>query len=195
MSFFDQQVNLSQVEDKSGDFAPVTEGEYTLEATGEPKEKVSSNNNDMLEIEYTIVGPNFSGRKIWETFVKGQPVAYGRLKGWIVATGFSGDQDLNLPLIKSAMNRRFQGNVYMKQGTNGYADKPQIKSFLKPQAAPAQQPVQPMQQEQPQFQQPPVQQAPVQQQQPMQQPVQQQPVQQPEQQPGGAAQFNAQWSK
>ena len=76
----------------------------------------------------------------------------------------------------------------MQAGTNGYADKPQIKSFLKPQAAPAQQPVQ---QEQPQFQQPPVQQAPVQQ----QQPVQQQPVQQPEQQPAGAAQFNAQWSK
>ena len=190
MSFFDQQVNLSQVEDKSGDFAPVTEGEYTLEATSYA-EKVSSNNNDMLEIEYTIVGPNFSGRKIWETFVKGQPVAYGRLKGWIVSTGFSGDQDLNLPLINSAMNRRFQGNVYMQAGTNGYADKPQIKSFLKPQAAPAQQPVQPVQQEQPQFQQPPVQQAPVQQ----QQPVQQQPVQQPEQQPAGAAQFNAQWSK
>ena len=190
MSFFDQQVNLSQVEDKSGDFAPVTEGEYTLEATSYA-EKVSSNNNDMLEIEYTIVGPNFSGRKIWETFVKAQPVAYGRLKGWIVSTGFSGDQDLNLPLINSAMNRRFQGNVYMDPGSNGFSDRPKIKSFLKPQAAPAQQPVQPVQQEQPQFQQPPVQQAPVQQ----QQPVQQQPVQQPEQQPAGAAQFNAQWSK
>ena len=194
MSFFDQQVNLSQVEDKSGEFAPITEGEYTLEATSYA-EKVSSNNNDMLEIEYTIVGPNFSGRKIWETFVKGQPVAYGRLKGWIVATGFSGDQDLNLPLINSAMNRRFQGNVYMeKDEKKQYPDKPKIKSFLKPQAAPAQQQAQPVQQEQAQFQQPPVQQAPVQQQ-PMQQPAQQQPVQQPEQQPGGAAQFNAQWSK
>ena len=194
MSFFDQQVNLSQVEDKSGEFAPITEGEYTLEATSYA-EKVSSNNNDMLEIEYTIVGPNFSGRKIWETFVKGQPVAYGRLKGWIVATGFSGDQDLNLPLINSAMNRRFQGNVYMeKDEKKQFPDKPKIRSFLKPQAAPVQQQVQPVQQEQAQFQQPPVQQAPVQQQ-PMQQPAQQQPVQQPEQQPAGAAQFNAQWSK
>ena len=102
----------------------------------------------MLELEFTIVGPSFGGRKIWDNFVKGQPVAYGRLKSWIVATGLSGDQDLNQPLINSAMNRRFQGNVYMQQ-------------------------------------------APVQQ----QQPVQQQPVQQPEQQPAGAAQFNAQWSK
>ena len=190
MSFFDQQVNLSQVEETSGDFSPIPPGEYTLEATGY-KEKLSSNNNQMLELEFTIVGPNFGGRKIWENFVKGQPVAYGRLKSWIVATGLSGDQDLNQPLINSAMNRRFQGNVYMEAGSNGFSDKPKIKSFLKPQAAPAQQPVQPVQQEQPQFQQPPVQQAPVQQ----QQPVQQQPVQQPEQQPAGAAQFNAQWSK
>ena len=139
MSFFDQQVNLSQVEETSGDFSPIPPGEYTLEATGY-KEKLSSNNNQMLELEFTIVGPSFGGRKIWDNFVKGQPVAYGRLKSWIVATGLSGDQDLNQPLINSAMNRRFQGNVYMQAGTNGYADKPQIKSFLKPQAAPAQQP-------------------------------------------------------
>ena len=188
MSFFDQQVNLSQIEDTSGDFSPIPEGEYTLEASGYT-EKLSSKGSEMLVLEFTIVGPNFSGRKIWDNYVKGQPVAYGILKSWIVATGLSGDQELNVPLINSAMNRRFQANVHMKEGNNGFADKPKIKTFLTPQAAPVQQPVQ--QQVQQQVQQPVQQQV----QQPMQQDMQPgQPTEQPNI-AAGNAQFNASWSK
>ena len=87
----------------------------------------------------------------------------------------SGDQEVAQPLINSAMNRRFQANISIDPGSNGYGPQNKVKSFLKPQ-----------QQQAPQMQQQPVQ--------PVQPTANPQAVQQ-EQIPNGNAQFNAQWSK
>ena len=178
MSFFDG-TNLSQVEE-TGDYTPIPEGEYTLEATSY-EEKVSAAGNQMLKVEYTVAGPQFAGRKIFENFVKGQPVAYGRLKSWIIASGLSGDQEVSQPLINSAMNRRFQANISIEPGSNGFGPQNKVRSFLKPQQQPApqmqQQPVQPMVDAQ------------------AAQPMANAQVAPQDQTMGGNAQFNAQWSK
>jgi hypothetical protein len=128
MGILDDGIDFDSVEEQSGNFDPIPEGEYTLSAV-EYEERITKAGDEMLVIQYKVEGPNFANRRIWENFVLVQPVAQGRLKSWIRSTG--GDIDrLKRETLNSAMNRSFQANVGIEKGNEQYPeDKNRIKSF------------------------------------------------------------------
>ena len=163
------QTDWSGVDDsQQGDFTPVPEGQYTIEAVGF-EERTYNSGNEGIEIQFKIVGPTHENRRVFERFVvtgDNPKVALGRLKAFARGAGMNVETTaLSTEAIAAAMNRPLQANIGIEEGNNGYPAKNKVKSFLAPDA-PAQQ-ADPQQAAQPQSQvAPPPQQAAPQAQQP-----------------------------
>ena len=141
MGILDNGIDLSGVDElATGDYSPVPDGQYTIEAL-EFVDKVYKSNNAGIDIQFTITGPTNQNRRIFETFVltgKHTTVAMGRIKAFMRASGIDVDNvPLNNQTLSQAMNRPVQANIGTKPGSNGYPPKNNVKSFLAANAAPA----------------------------------------------------------
>jgi hypothetical protein len=164
MGILDQTDWSGVDESQQGDFTPVPEGQYTIEAVSF-EERTYNSGNEGIDIQFKIVGPTHENRRVFETFVltgKNPNVAIGRLKGFARGTGINVDTtQLNTNTLGAAMNRPLQANIGIEGSNNGYPPKNKIKSFLAPDAQPAQQQAaQPQAQPAPQQQAAPAQPAP-----------------------------------
>ena len=159
------QTDWSGVDDsQQGDFTPVPEGQYTIEAVSF-EERTYNSGNEGIDIQFKIVGPTHENRRVFETFVvtgKNPNVALGRLKAFARGAGMNVETTaLSTEAVAAAMNRPLQANIGIEESTNGYPPKNRIKSFLAPDAQPAQQQAaQPQAQPAPQQQAAPAQPAP-----------------------------------
>ena len=124
-------------ESATGDYSPVPDGQYTIEAV-KFESKTYSSGNEGVDIQFSIMGPTHQNRKVFETFVlsgSNTTVAMGRIKAFMRSAGIDVDTvPLNQQTLSQAMNTPVQANIYTQAGTNGFAAKNQIKSFLAPQA-------------------------------------------------------------
>ena len=167
------QTDWSGVDDsQQGDFTPVPEGQYTIEAVSF-EERTYNSGIEGIDIQFKIVGPTHENRRVFETFVvtgKNPTVALGRLKAFARGAGMDVETTaLSTDAVAAAMNRPLQANIGIELGGPNpaggkYEDKNKVTSFLSPNA-PAQQPDQ-QQGAQPQSAAPPPQQAAPQAQQP-----------------------------
>ncbi len=143
MGILDSNIDWDNVDaNQQGDYAPVPEGTYTIEGVSF-EEKQYSTGNEGIDIKFKIVGPSHAGRNVWEKFVltgSNPNVAIGRLKAFVKGVGINVDTTpLNTQTLGAAMNKPLQANVGIEPGSNGFAAKNKIKSFLSPGAEPAQQ--------------------------------------------------------
>ncbi len=141
------QTDWSGVDDsQQGDFTPVPPGEYTIEAVSfedRSGERSYNSGNEGIDIQFKIVGPTHENRRIFETFVvtgDNPKVALGRLKAFARGAGMNVETTaLSTEAIAAAMNRPLQANIGIEEANNGYPAKNKVKSFLAPDAQPAQQ--------------------------------------------------------
>ena len=141
MGILDSGIDLSDVDELvTGDYSPVPDGQYTIEAV-KFEDKVYKSNNAGIDIEFIITGPTNQGRRIFETFVltgNNTTVAMARIKAFMKAAGVDVDNvPLNNQTLSQAMNTPIAANIGTKPGSNGYAPKNNVKSFLAANAAPA----------------------------------------------------------
>tara|TARA_A100001388_G_C28761302_1_gene497991 strand:- start:1204 stop:1704 length:501 start_codon:yes stop_codon:yes gene_type:complete len=143
MGILDSNIDWDNVdENQQGDYAPVPEGTYTIEGVSF-EEKQYRSGNEGIDIQFKVVGPSHENRRIFETFVltgSNPNVAIGRLKAFVKGVGINVDTTpLNTQTLGAAMNQPLQANISIEPGSNGYPPKNKIKSFLSPNAEPAQQ--------------------------------------------------------
>ncbi len=143
MGILDSNIDWDNVdENQQGDYAPVPEGTYTIEGVSF-EEKQYKSGNEGIDIQFKVVGPSHENRRIFETFVltgSNPNVAIGRLKAFVKGVGINVDTTpLNTQTLGAAMNQPLQASVSIEPGSNGYPPKNKIKSFLSPNAEPAQQ--------------------------------------------------------
>ena len=143
MGILDSNIDWDNVdENQQGDYAPVPEGTYTIEGVSF-EEKQYKSGNEGIDIQFKVVGPSHENRRIFETFVltgSNPNVAIGRLKAFVKGVGINVDTTpLNTQTLGAAMNQPLQASVSIEPGSNGYPPKNKIKSFLAPNAEPAQQ--------------------------------------------------------
>ena len=141
MGILDSGIDLSGVDESAtGDYSPVPDGQYTIEAL-KFEDRVYNSGNAGIDIQFTITGPTNQNRRIFETFVltgNSTTVAMGRIKAFMRAAGVDVDNvPLNNQTLGQAMNRPVEANIGTKPGSNGYPPKNNVKSFLAANAAPA----------------------------------------------------------
>lgn len=141
MGILDNGIDLSGVDElATGDYTPVPDGQYTIEAL-EFKDKTYSTGSAGIDIQFAITGPTNQNRRIFETFVltgDNTTVAMGRIKAFMRAAGIDVDNvPLNNQTLSQAMNTPVEANIGTKPGSNSYPPKNNVKSFLAANAAPA----------------------------------------------------------
>jgi len=132
------QTDWSGVDDtQQGDFTPVPEGQYTIEAVSF-EERTYNSGNEGIDIQFKIIGPTHENRRVFETFVvtgNNPKVALGRLKAFARGAGMNVETTaLSTDAVAAAMNRPLQANIGIEESNNGYPPKNKIKSFLAPDA-------------------------------------------------------------
>ena len=134
MGILDSGISLDGVDESAtGDYSPVPDGQYAIEAV-KFESRTYGSGNEGVDVQFSIIGPTHQNRRVFETFVltgKNPTVALGRIKAFMRSAGIDVDTvPLNNQTLSQAMNRTIQANIFTKPGTNGYPDKNAVKSFL-----------------------------------------------------------------
>ena len=126
------KLDLTEVEETSGDFKPIPDGKYTLEAV-HWKDDPSSKGKPMLTVQFSVAEGDYHNRQIFENFVLTEPVALGRLKSWVTSCGLEAEiKDFNSSHMNDLMNTKFQANVKIQPPKGDYGASNGVKSFLRP---------------------------------------------------------------
>ena len=126
------KLDLTEVEETSGDFKPIPDGKYTLEAV-HWKDDPSSKGKPMLTVQFSVAEGDYHNRQIFENFVLTEPVALGRLKSWVTSCGLEAEiKDFNSSHMNDLMNTKFQANVKIQPAKGEYGASNGVKSFLRP---------------------------------------------------------------
>ena len=111
-------------------FELLPKGEYTLRAT-DAEERPTKNNGELIAVTFEVASGSYEGRKIWFQFntknasEAAERIGHQQLVAWATACGKPEADDTD-----DLLERPFQANIVIEKGTNGYADKNKIASFL-----------------------------------------------------------------
>ena len=114
----------------SGNYDPVPDGEYTLQAL-EAEMHNTRNDGQMIKAKFQVVGGEHNGRLIWQNFntvnlsEQAQKIGRQQLVAWATACGRADCDDTD-----KLIGKRFQASVDTQKGTGGYKDSNRIKAFL-----------------------------------------------------------------
>ncbi|WP_158089432.1 DUF669 domain-containing protein [Magnetofaba australis] len=143
-------VDMASVEDS---FTPIPEGDYVLRAIDQKLKGTKDGNGQLVSVTFEVVDGPHAKRQVYENFnvrnsnTQTVQIALRAIKGWIKATGGSGDERLTMGLIRSLEGREFLGHVYVEPAKGQWDAKNRIRfGKCKPvqnSAAPAQQPMAP----------------------------------------------------
>jgi len=128
MGLLDQGIDVSNIQVGGNDNTPFPEGDYTL-AAALYEETTSKAGNEMIKIEFNVVGPTHAGRKVWDYFVLNQQVGLSRLKSFVGATGQDASQVLNTDMLRLAMGKQFTASIKVEAGSGAYSDSNKIASY------------------------------------------------------------------
>ena len=129
MGLLDQGIDVSNIQTTNAmDSTPFPAGDYTL-AAALYEETTSKAGNEMIKIEFNVVGPTHAGRKVWDYFVLNQQVGLSRLKSFVGATGQDASQVLNTDMLRSAMGKQFTASIKVEAGSGQYSDSNKIATY------------------------------------------------------------------
>ena len=123
--------SLSEVEvEQPISRGPLPEGEYTLSCI-ECEEKETQSGGTMLAAKFEVTKGEHTGRWLWNNYnivnrsEKAQAIARRQLASWAAATGRPDATDTD-----HLLDRPFRAYVTVEKGTNGYADRNNIREYL-----------------------------------------------------------------
>ena len=120
-----------------GNYDPVPEGEYLLQALDAEERTTQRGDGSYIKAKFEIVAGPHAGRWIWQNFnihnpsAKAQQIGRSQLVAWATAAGRPDAQDSD-----QLMGRQFRALVAVEPGSGGYGPSNKIKAFLF-EAAPA----------------------------------------------------------
>ncbi len=132
-------LNLTDVEEDSGSIGPMPAGDYEMVAASWESKNSKATGHKMLSVTYEVVGPKYSGRKVWENFMlegNGLNVSKGKLRNWRKAMGMDPDMEaLGLEDLESMMSVPFNATLRIEEGRDKgdgtkWEDKNVIAKFL-----------------------------------------------------------------
>ena len=132
-------LNLTDVEDDSGSIGPMPAGDYEMVGASWESKKSQKTGHKMLSVTYEVVGPKYSGRKVWENFMlegNGLNVSKGKLRNWRKAMSMDPDMEaFGLEDLESMMSVPFNANLRIEEGRDKgdgtkWEDKNVIAKFL-----------------------------------------------------------------
>ena len=135
MGLLDQGIDVSNIEVGGNDNTPFPEGDYTM-AAALFTEEMSKAGNEMIKIEFNVVGPTHAGRKIWDYFVLNNQVGLSRLKAFIGSTGQDASQSLNTDMLRAAMGKQFTAAIKVEPGSGQYGPSNKIGGYKSGAGAP-----------------------------------------------------------
>jgi hypothetical protein len=132
-------LNLTDVAEDSGSIGPMPAGDYEMVAASWESKNSKATGHKMLSVTYEVVGPKYSGRKVWENFMlegNGLNVSKGKLRNWRKAMGMDPDMEaFGLEDLESMMNVPFNATLRIEEGRDKgdgtkWEDKNVIAKFL-----------------------------------------------------------------
>jgi hypothetical protein len=132
-------LNLTDVEEDSGSIGPMPAGDYEMVAESWESKNSKATGHKMLSVTYEVVGPKYSGRKVWENFMlegNGLNVSKGKLRNWRKAMGMDPDMEaFGLEDLESMMKVPFNATLRIEEGRDKgdgtkWEDKNVIAKFL-----------------------------------------------------------------
>jgi len=117
----DFEINLTDVEELDvSSIGPMPAGDYEMIGTTWESKKSKANNHKMINITFEVIGPQYSGRKVWENFMlegNGLNVSKSKIRNWRKAMGLDPDvENFNLEALESMMNVPFDATLKVEIG-------------------------------------------------------------------------------
>ena len=122
--------NPSDVKPDERQFGNIPRGEYTVRAI-EAELRETSTGGEMIVVDFVVENDSYEGKRIRKNFniknqsEKAEQIGHQELVSWATACGKPEADDTD-----DLLERPFQANIVIEKGTNGYADKNKIASFL-----------------------------------------------------------------
>lgn len=114
-----------------GNYEPIPEGEYTLEAL-EAEDKVTKDGGgSYINAKFEVKGGEHDGRLLWHIFnvqnrsETAQRIGRQQLVSWATACGKPEADDTD-----KLIGKKFRAIVEIQKGTGGYKDSNRVKVFL-----------------------------------------------------------------
>ena len=114
-----------------GNYDPIPEGDYTLEAV-EAEDKVTKDGTGTyINVKFEVKGGEHDGRLIWNIFnvvnksEAAQRIGRQQLVAWATACGKPEADDTD-----KLIGKKFKATVGIEKGTGGYKDSNRIRAFL-----------------------------------------------------------------
>ncbi len=132
-------LNLTDVEEDSGSIGPMPAGDYEMVAASWESKNSKATGHKMLSVTYEVVGPKYSGRKVWENFMlegNGLNVSKSKIRNWRKAMGMDPDMEaFGLEDLESMMSVPFNATLRIEEGRDKgdgtkWEDKNVIAKFL-----------------------------------------------------------------
>lgn len=114
-----------------GNYDPVPEGEYLLQALDAEERTTQRGDGSYIKAKFEIVAGAHAGRWIWQNFnihnpsAKAQQIGRQQLMAWAAATGRPDAEDSD-----QLLGRQFRALVAVEPGSGGYGPSNKIKAFL-----------------------------------------------------------------
>jgi hypothetical protein len=125
-------------EDSSGDYSPLPEGWYTTQITGAELKDTKSGTGKYIKVEHTVVGEQFSGRKVWGMIniqnpnEKAEEIGRQQLNKMMTAVGLAKLEDTD-ELVGLDVSIKLK----IKEAANGYDASNEVKGYKAMGSAPA----------------------------------------------------------
>jgi hypothetical protein len=117
-------------EDSSGDYSPLPEGWYTTQITGAELKDTKSGTGKYIKVEHTVVGEQFSGRKVWGMIniqnpnEKAEEIGRQQLNKMMTAVGLTKLEDTD-ELVGLDVSIKLK----IKEAANGYDASNEVKGY------------------------------------------------------------------
>lgn len=132
---FDLGCNLGDVDESAFEAFPA--GKYPLQAVQLELKSTKSANGQMVAAEFEVLEGPFKSRKVFEylTFQHPNPdtvrIALQKIKQWVKACGYTGNERLTWGLLRSLEGRPFLGQVSVEEDQTGrFPPSNRIRQFL-----------------------------------------------------------------
>ena len=125
-----------------GNYDPIPEDDYTLEAIDAEEKLTKDKTGTYLNVKFEVKGGEHDGRFVWHIFnvnnksETAQRIGRQQLVAWATACGKPDADDTD-----KLIGKKFKATVEVQKGTGGYKDSNRVKAFLfDSDAAPAEKP-------------------------------------------------------
>ena len=117
-------------EDSQGDYSPIPDGWYTTQVTGAELKDTKAGTGQYIKVEHTIVGEQFSGRKVWGNIniqnpnEKAEEIGRQQLNKLMTAIGLNMLEDTDELVGKDVSIK-----LKIKEASGGYDASNEVKGY------------------------------------------------------------------